>query len=195
MRWRAGIAYVAANAGLDVVLIEEGPLRSSSDFRQRESDAYPALYQESAGRKTADKAITILQGRCVGGSTTVNWTSSFRTPPATLAHWRARFGLKTSRVVFLYVGRVDGEKRLDVLLHALRRLDRDDIQLAIAGRGACLVVLDNFEQVARYATETLGRWLDVASKARFVVTTREVLGLPGETTLALAPVQFTHTAP
>ena len=29
---------------------------------------------------TADKAISILQGRCVGGSTTVNWTSSFRTP-------------------------------------------------------------------------------------------------------------------
>ena len=48
----------------------------------------PQLYQESAARKTADKAINILQGRCVGGGTTVNWTSSFRTPPATLAHWQ-----------------------------------------------------------------------------------------------------------
>jgi choline dehydrogenase-like flavoprotein len=80
-------------AGLNVVIVEEGPLRSSSDFHQRESEAYPSLYQESAGRKTADKAITILQGRCVGGSTTVNWTSSFRTPAATLAYWRDRFGL------------------------------------------------------------------------------------------------------
>jgi class 3 adenylate cyclase/tetratricopeptide (TPR) repeat protein len=31
---------------------------------------------------------------------------------------------------------------------------------AIAGRGRCLVILDNFEQVARHAGETLGRWLD-----------------------------------
>jgi choline dehydrogenase-like flavoprotein len=90
----AGItAELLTKAGLDVVLVEEGPLKSSSDFRQRESDAYPSLYQESAARKTADKAINILQGRCVGGSTTVNWTSSFRTPPPTLAFWRERFAL------------------------------------------------------------------------------------------------------
>ena len=49
--------------------------------------------RRAASRKTADKAITILQGRCVGGSTTVNWTSSFRTPSATLAYWRQHFGL------------------------------------------------------------------------------------------------------
>lgn len=90
----AGIsADLLSAAGLKVVLIEEGPLRSSRDFRQLEAEAYPSLYQESAGRKTADKAITILQGRCVGGSTTVNWTSSFRTPSATLAYWREHFGL------------------------------------------------------------------------------------------------------
>ena len=59
----------------------------------RESDAYRDLYQESAARKTADKSINILQGRCVGGGTTVNWTSSFRTPDATLAHWQSAHGL------------------------------------------------------------------------------------------------------
>lgn len=90
----AGIsAELLTQAGLDVVLIEEGPLRSSSDFRQREDDAYPDLYQESAGRKTVDKAINILQGRCVGGSTLVNWTSSFRTPASTLRYWQRGFGL------------------------------------------------------------------------------------------------------
>ena len=60
---------------------------------------------------------------------------------------------------------------------------------AIAGRGRCLMILDNFEQVARHAQETLGGWLDRADKAQFVVTTREVLGLPGETSLALAPLE------
>jgi choline dehydrogenase-like flavoprotein len=87
-------AEILSNAGLAVIMIEEGPLATSSDFRMREADAYPQLYQESASRKTADKAINILQGRCVGGGTTVNWTSSFRTPEATLRHWHDTFGLE-----------------------------------------------------------------------------------------------------
>ena len=86
-------ADVLSSTGLKVVMIEEGMLKSSTDFRMLEAEAYPTLYQESASRKTADKAINILQGRTVGGSTTVNWTSSFRTPTPTLKHWRERFGL------------------------------------------------------------------------------------------------------
>ncbi len=86
-------AEILAQAGLKLVLIEEGPLKSSSDFNMRESEAYPQLYQESAARKTKDKAINILQGRSVGGSTTVNWTSSFKTPEPTLKWWQSQFGL------------------------------------------------------------------------------------------------------
>lgn len=59
---------------------------------------------------------------------------------------------------------------------------------AISGRGECLVILDNFEQVARHADETLGAWLERAPQARFVVTTREVLGIVGEETFALEPL-------
>lgn len=87
-------AEILALAGLKVILIEEGPLKSSRDFKMREAQAYPALYQESAARKTKDKSINILQGRAVGGSTTVNWTSSFRTPGRTLNYWQQTFGLK-----------------------------------------------------------------------------------------------------
>jgi choline dehydrogenase-like flavoprotein len=86
-------AEILSLAGLKVVIVEEGALKSSKDFKMREADAYPSLYQESAARKTRDKAINILQGRTVGGSTTVNWTSSFRTPPATLDYWGKHFGL------------------------------------------------------------------------------------------------------
>jgi predicted ATPase len=60
---------------------------------------------------------------------------------------------------------------------------------ALAGRGPCLVILDNFEQVARHAEATLGRWLERAADARFLVTTREVLGIAGEEVMALAPLQ------
>jgi choline dehydrogenase-like flavoprotein len=91
----AGItAELLTKAGLNVVIVEEGPLKSSTDFKQLEPEAYASLYQENAGRKTKDKGITILQGRSVGGTTTVNWTSSFRTPPETLKFWQDRFGLK-----------------------------------------------------------------------------------------------------
>ncbi len=87
-------AEIFANAGLSVIMIEEGPLRSSRDFHMLEREAYPQLYQESAGRRTKDKGIVILQGRAVGGSTTVNWTSSFRTPGQTLTYWQDHFGLE-----------------------------------------------------------------------------------------------------
>jgi choline dehydrogenase-like flavoprotein len=86
-------AETLALAGLTVAVVEEGALKSSKDFKMREADAYPTLYQESAARKTKDKAINILQGRTVGGSTTVNWTSSFRTPNGTLDYWKQNFGL------------------------------------------------------------------------------------------------------
>jgi len=89
-------AEILARSGLSVIVVEEGALKSSSDFRMREAEAYPSLYQESAARKTFDKGINILQGRTVGGSTTVNWTSSFRTPPATLDWWRRHYALLES---------------------------------------------------------------------------------------------------
>jgi len=65
-------------------------LHTSDSFKDMdEARAYRELYQEAAARATSDGAISILQGRAVGGSTTVNWSSSFRTPPQTLAHWAA----------------------------------------------------------------------------------------------------------
>lgn len=88
-------------------------------------------------------------------------------------------------------------RNLDGIVHAVAQalqvpLGRDDpvVQLghAIAGRGACLLILDNFEQVSRHADATLGRWLDRAGEARFLVTSREVLGLAGEQALALPPL-------
>ncbi len=111
----AGItAELLAQAGLKVVIIEEGPLKSSADFNQKESEAYPQLYQESAARKTEDKAITILQGRCVGGSTTVNWTSSFRTPTSTLQFWQDHFGLSDYNPQALGPYFEQAEKRLNI---------------------------------------------------------------------------------
>ena len=65
---------------------------------------------------------------------------------------------------------------------------------AIAGRGPCLVILDNFEQVAHLAEATLGRWLNRASNAQFIVTTRQVLGLKGEVALVVGALEASDAA-
>ncbi|WNO59845.1 GMC family oxidoreductase [Rheinheimera sp. MMS21-TC3] len=82
-----------SNAGFKVLLLEEGAYYKREHFVMEERWAYPNLYQEGAARKTKDQAIGILQGRTVGGSTTVNWTTSIRTPQPTLDYWQAEFGL------------------------------------------------------------------------------------------------------
>ena len=82
-----------AQAGFKVLLLEEGAYYTRDDFVMEERWAYPNLYQEGAARKTRDQAIGILQGRTVGGSTTVNWTTSIRTPEPTLDYWQSEFGL------------------------------------------------------------------------------------------------------
>ena len=92
----AGGATTAAKlvkAGMTVLILEEGPYRTNKDFRLREQEAYPDLYQDVAARRTLSKGIIVLQGRTVGGSTTVNWTSSFRTPDKVLKHWQSQYGL------------------------------------------------------------------------------------------------------
>jgi len=49
--------------------------------------------------------------------------------------FRQRYGLDLNKKIFLFLGRIDGEKRVDLLVQAMKQLGRDDIQLAIAGRG------------------------------------------------------------
>jgi len=65
---------------------------------------------------------------------------------------------------------------------------------ALGGRGACLVILDNFEQVVALAEPTLGQWLDRAPHARFLATSREVLNIGGEQVLELEPLEASEAA-
>lgn len=93
----AGGSVLAAGLvaqGLNVVMLEAGPHRTREQFTMLERDSSPNLYQERGARSTTDLAISILQGRSVGGSTTVNWTSCFRTPDRILRHWREVHGLE-----------------------------------------------------------------------------------------------------
>ena len=68
--------------GLDVVMLEEGGYWTRRSSTGEEDHSYPRLYQEMGNRATDDQSMLILQGRNVGGGTTVNWCTSFRTPRA-----------------------------------------------------------------------------------------------------------------
>ncbi|HRP27132.1 MAG TPA: AAA family ATPase, partial [Burkholderiaceae bacterium] len=65
---------------------------------------------------------------------------------------------------------------------------------AIAGRGRCLVILDNFEQLVALAAASVGAWLDRASEAHFAVTSRERLHLRGEAILEIEPLPLADDA-
>ncbi|MEY1660547.1 GMC family oxidoreductase [Isoalcanivorax beigongshangi] len=86
-------AEILTQAGLKVVMVEAARLKSTDGFNMDEGEAYRDLYQEGATRTSKDGNISILQGRAVGGTTVVNWTSSFRTPDQTLAYWQQQFGV------------------------------------------------------------------------------------------------------
>ena len=86
----AGGAFVAAKlalAGKRVVVLEDGSFHTSDKFDMTERNMVPRLYQERGGRATTDQSMAILQGRAVGGTTVVNWTTCFRTPERVFDHW------------------------------------------------------------------------------------------------------------
>ncbi|MCO4770705.1 MAG: GMC family oxidoreductase [Deltaproteobacteria bacterium] len=88
----AVIAARLAEAGRSVVLLEEGPRVGRADFNQREGAMYSLLYRDAGGQATADGAISVMQGRCLGGSTTINMGDVVPMETAVLQHWRHHFG-------------------------------------------------------------------------------------------------------
>ncbi len=87
-------AEILSAAGLRVAIVEEGAfVDTTQDPTLREVPSFARLYRDGGVRPTRDGAISVVQGRCAGGSTTVNWTSCFRAPEPTLRHWRDVHGL------------------------------------------------------------------------------------------------------
>jgi choline dehydrogenase-like flavoprotein len=91
----AWVAHELVKAGKSVVMLEEGGYHTRREFDMTEARAFPNLYQELGNRTTDDLSVSMLQGRSVGGSTTVNWCSSFRTPDRILKAWKDVHGIDT----------------------------------------------------------------------------------------------------
>ena len=54
---------------------------------------------------------------------------------------RRKYGLATDKTLFFYVGRLDGEKRVDIMVQAVSELPQTNFQLVIAGNGSQARVL------------------------------------------------------
>src|SRR5581483_4826556 len=86
-------AGVLAQAGRSVVVLEKGPNPGSRELTQVEGEMLGALYLDGGLVMNSSGSLPILAGSCVGGGTTINYTTSFRLPDAVRAEWDARSGL------------------------------------------------------------------------------------------------------
>lgn len=120
------LAHELVSAGLNVVMLEEGGYHTKSEFNLTEAFAYPNLYQELGNRTTDDLSVSMLQGRSVGGGTTVNWCSTFRTPQRILDVWRHKHGIETLSTEALTPHWEHIEKRLHVKEWPLELINRNN---------------------------------------------------------------------
>lgn len=141
-----GAAALARLAGArDVVAVEAGSHARARDFTQRELEMLALLYQEAGLRATADKAIGILQGRGVGGSTLHNTGLVYPTPRGIAERWRREHGLPLDEA--------DLERRTAAVLETLAAVPIPEARInannAVLRRGAealgwrCRVPLHN----------------------------------------------------
>jgi len=87
------VAAELAAAGKDVIVLEEGGYYNEADFNQLELAMMRKLYYQGGFAATADGAIALIAGGCLGGGTVVNYTTSFRTPDWLRDEWAQQHGL------------------------------------------------------------------------------------------------------
>ena len=81
------LAHELASAGRDVLVVEGGDYVPPSEMTENEVDMIGRLYADGIMQQTQDFRFTVLQGKTVGGSTTVNNAVSFRPPPSVPTAW------------------------------------------------------------------------------------------------------------
>jgi choline dehydrogenase-like flavoprotein len=110
----AGGAVVArelAEAGVAVVLLEEGHYFERSDFNGRAFSMQRKLYRSGGATfSIGNVGIPIPLGVTVGGTTTVNSGTCYRVPHRVLREWREDAGLHefTDELMIPYYERVEG---------------------------------------------------------------------------------------
>lgn len=82
-----------AEAGRDVLFLEEGGYHPTSSFNPYVTESIPRLYRDAGGTVIIGRPpIPYAEGRCVGGGTVVNGGMAWRPPEAVLAKWERTTG-------------------------------------------------------------------------------------------------------
>src|SRR5881394_1049874 len=90
----APVAAELAEAGYDVVVLEEGSYYTTRDFTADTSAMVRQLYRDGgATMAIGSPPVMFQEGRAVGGSTVINGGMSWRTPDKILARWEREAGL------------------------------------------------------------------------------------------------------
>ncbi len=90
----AAAAATLAEAGLDVLVLEEGAFHRTSEYGANATAMFSALMRDGGATATIGRApVPYMEGRCVGGSTVINGGMCWRTPEDVLDHWAGAMGL------------------------------------------------------------------------------------------------------
>jgi choline dehydrogenase-like flavoprotein len=82
------IASEFGEGGLDVIVLEEGGYHPTEEFTADATAMVRKLYRDGGGQVTiGTPPISFAEGRCVGGSTTINGGMCWRTPESVLEKW------------------------------------------------------------------------------------------------------------
>lgn len=107
----AATASVLAERGMNVLVLEEGGYHDRKDFSAAPLEMTRKLYRDS-GMTTAvgvpgSPSFPIPMGRCVGGTTTINSGTCFRTPRRVVEGWRREHGLNLLDGIEEFYARVE----------------------------------------------------------------------------------------
>lgn len=90
----ASAAAELAEGGLDVIVLEEGPLVETHEYATDPTTAITRLMRECGATATLGRSpVQYVEGRCVGGTTVVNGGMCWRTPEHVLDLWAREHGL------------------------------------------------------------------------------------------------------
>lgn len=121
------------DAGLDVVMIEEGGLHRTESFRTDPISSLQRLYRDAGTSSIMGRPpILFAEGRCVGGSTTVNGGMSWPTPERVLEQWSGEFRLDATDAASMAPYFEAAQRILHVEFQNKDTLGRND-ELFVAG--------------------------------------------------------------
>jgi choline dehydrogenase-like flavoprotein len=90
----APMAYELSAAGLRVALVEEGRRYEVDQFNRDTWAATKEMYRDASMSATlGTPPVPLPLGITLGGTTTVNSGTCFRTPPKLFAEWKKKYGL------------------------------------------------------------------------------------------------------